>query len=101
MDTQFIILGIVALAAGLLGGYYFRKVQIEKFNREAIERVKKKVEEEERRAKEMVLEAKNEALKIREEAQREEQQKRHQLEQTAETFAKEESLDKKDREQRN
>jgi ribonucrease Y len=95
MNSPFLI-GIIALVVGLGGGYVFRKFQIDKYNQEAIERTRKKVEEEERRAKDIVLEAKNEALRLREDAQKEESKKRNQLEETAERLMrKEESLDAK------
>lgn len=94
--TTTIILVIAGAIVGTLAGFFYRKIQIESKNREAIARSEAKLHEAENRSREILLESKNEALKIRQEAQQEERGKRAQLERLSERLVtKEEALDQK------
>lgn len=96
MTTQEILILVGAAVIGIFVGYLIRKTQIEKKNRESIERTEKLIKDAESKAKETVLEAKREAIKIREEAQQEEHKKRQVFEQQSERLLKkEETLDAK------
>lgn len=96
MATNQILILAGAAVFGIFAGYLIRKTQIEKKNKEAIERTEKLIRDAEAKAKEMTIEAKREALKIREEAQQEEHKKRQLFEQQSERLLKkEESLDTK------
>ena len=91
-----IILVTAGFAIGTLAGFFYRKLQIDSRNREAIDRSEQKLRESESKAKEVLIEAKNEALRIKEEAQAEERNKRTQIERLSERLTqKEEQLDKK------
>lgn len=95
MNTS-IILGIAAFALGIAAGFLYRKHSVDKKNREAIERSERRIKEAESKAREMVIEAKNEALRLQEEVKQEERTKRGQLEKLSERLvSKEEQLDKK------
>lgn len=94
--TTNIILVIAGLLFGTLGGFLYRKYQIDTKNREAIDRSERRFKEAETKAKEILLEAKNASFKIQEEAKQEERAKRSQLEKMSERVAaKEDQLEKK------
>ena len=81
---------------GIAAGFLYRKHKVEVANKEAIERTGRLIRDSESKSKEILIEAKNEALKIKQEAQREEHQKREQFEKLNERLLqKEESLDRK------
>jgi len=90
---------ILAIAFGLLGlaaGFYFHKYKLDVKTREALEHSQRQLRETEVRAKEVLIEAKNEAHKIQEESKQEERQKRLALEKLSERLvSKEDQLDKK------
>ena len=92
--------GVVILALGLLIGYAYRKNVAEAKVAKAEDAVKQLFEEAKLKAadikKEMVLEAKEEAFKTRSEAERENRERRAELQRTERRlFQREESLDKK------
>lgn len=91
-----ILVSVLALAAGIAGGYFLR-MRVLNTREKELEAVAKRLQEQaEAKAKEMVLEAKNESFRIRDEAKREEQVKRRQLMvQEERLMKKEEGLDKK------
>lgn len=94
--TTTIILIIAGLGVGTFLGFFYRKYQVDTKNREAIERSERKLKESESKSREILIEAKNIALKIQEEAKQEERVKRGQLDRLSERLAsKEEQLDKK------
>jgi ribonuclease Y len=89
MEMFLLILGLVLGAGGGIGvGYYIKKAQGGKKLEEAEKRAKNLLEKAEREAKELVLEAKNEALKISEAAKKEEKERRAQLDQLEERLSK-------------
>lgn len=91
-----IILVIAGFAIGTSVGFLYRKYKIGVKNREVIERAEHRLQESERKSKELLLEAKTEALKVHEESKKEERIKRQQLETLSERLSKkEEQLDKK------
>lgn len=90
------ILLIIGALVGSVGGFLFRKYQLDQKNREAVERSEKLVKDAQTRSKEILIEAKNESIKIQEEAKQEERAKRQQLEKMSERLvSKEEQLDKR------
>lgn len=81
---------------GAIIGFLYRKYQVDARNREAIEWSERKLEEAKAKAKEILLDAKKQALRIEEEAKQEERTKRSQLEKLSDRLvSKEEQLDKK------
>lgn len=93
-------LSFILVAAGLLlgagAGFLYRKYQVDAKTRDAIERGQQKLRDAESKARESIIEAKNEALKVQEEAKLEERAKRKELEKLSERLVqKEEQLDKK------
>ena len=96
MSTTTLILAFVGVVIGTGLGFFYRKFQVDQKNREAIEKSERRLKEAESRAREILIEAKNESLKIQEEAKQEERAKRGQLEKLSErVVVKEEQLDKK------
>lgn len=94
--TQTLILILVGAAFGTFAGFWYRKQQMDTKTRSAVEKSEQKLREAEARAKEILLDAKNESLKIQEEAKQDERQKRAQLEKLSErVVSKEDQLDKK------
>lgn len=81
MTTNLIIYLGLALAGGLGIGYGLRQILIKKTEIEA-----------DKKAKEIILEAKDEALKIREEARKEERERKKYLEELEENLRKREGL---------
>lgn len=96
MNTISIILVLAGFGVGTGAGFLYRKLQMDSKNREAIERSNTRLKEAETKAKEVLLDAKNAAIKIQDEAKQEERAKRAQLEKLSErVVTKEEQLDKK------
>lgn len=94
--TLTIILILAGLVLGAGAGFLYRKYQVDAKTRDAIERGQQHLRKAESSAKEILIEAKNEALRFQEEAKQEERQKRQQLEKLSERLVtKEEQLDKK------
>lgn len=96
MDIQTILFILGGLLGGGFAGFLYRKHIVDARNREAIERSEKRLAQAEVKAKELLMEAKNEAFKLQEEVKQEERAVRRQLESQSERAAqKEEQLDKK------
>lgn len=96
MEPITLILIAVGLGVGTAAGFFYRKYQVEVANREAIERTTRMIKDAETKARETVIEAKNEAFKLVDEAKQDERAKRQQLEKLSERIAgKEEQLDKR------
>ncbi len=70
---------IIAAAAGLGVGYYWRKIQVSKTLGSAADRAEKLVESAKQKEKEIVLEAKSKALEITEAAKKQEEDFRQQI----------------------
>lgn len=93
-------IGVVALIAGLIGGYFYRRNIAEAKVAKAEDAVKTLYEEARKKAdeirKEKVLEAKEEVYKLRTDAERENRERRAELQRTERRlFQREETLDKK------
>lgn len=96
MNTITLILVVAGFLLGSGTGFLYRKHRVDVRNREAIERSERYLKEAEAKAKELLLDSKNEAFKIQEEAKQEERAKRIQLEKLSERLVgKEDQLDKK------
>ncbi len=97
------MLYVVLIALGLIlgggGGYIYRKGQVEKKNKDLVEKAQKLLDEAKDESREILFEARNEAFKIQDELKKEEQKKQAQLSDIEERLLKrEESLDKKNEE---
>jgi ribonuclease Y len=106
MIPEFIVLfveGIGALLIGMVAGYFFRRYVSRKTIDNAEERAEKLVNEAKQKQQEMVLEvknkrqevlldAKNKAIQIIEEAKKDEQQRRHDLQEQQRRLEKRETL---------
>lgn len=91
-----ILVTIIALILGLAAGYFYRKQQVEKLNKDSEEKGHLLVQQAQNKAQEIVLKAKNESIKALEEAKAEEEKSRAQLRSLEERLVnKEEQLDKK------
>ena len=96
MNTTIILIAVAGLGVGTAIGFLYRKHVVDSRNSEAITASENRFKEAERKAKEILFEAKSEALKAHEEAKQEERAKRGQLEKLSERLSsKEEQLDKK------
>lgn len=91
-----ILLSLVGLAAGGGAGYYYRKKQVEKRNKNLVEETERILTDAKNKSKEIVYDARSEALKLQEEIKKEEHESRMKLNETEERLMKkEEVLDKK------
>lgn len=89
-------MALIALAAGIAGGYFYRKKQVETRNRDLHERGQLLLQQATTKSQEIIFKAKNDALKIMEEAKNEEEKKSDQLRKMEERLvSKEETLEKK------
>ena len=96
MSIYVLIAAILALAAGMGGGYYFRKKQVEERNRDLHDKGQLIIQQANTKSQELIFKAKNEAFKIMDEAKTDEEKKREQLRHSEERLVgKEEQLDKK------
>ncbi len=101
MDWYYVIaIGIATLIVGLIVGYYYRRNIAEAKVAKAEDAVKTLYEEARKKAddirKEKVLEAKEEVYKLRQDAERENRERRAELQRTERRlFQREETLDKK------
>lgn len=94
-----ILLGILGIIAGLAGGYFYRKSQVETKNKDLVMKSEQIVADAKNKAKEIVYDARNEALKLQDEVKREEQKSQARLDDIEERMLKkEDSLDKKNEE---
>jgi len=95
-----IAVGVVCLAAGVAGGYFYRRNIAEAKIAKAEDAVKKMIDDAQKRAeaikKETLLEAKEEIYKLRSENEKENRDRRNELKSTERRLLqREESLDKK------
>ncbi len=89
-------MALIAISAGVYGGYYYRKTQIEAKNKDLVEKAAKILDDAKNKAKDVLFEAKNEALKMQDEIKKEEKSRQEQLAQMEERLMnKEEQVDKK------
>jgi len=96
MSPLTILLLLLGLGAGGGAGYTLRLGKIKEEEARIAEKKKHELQEAHAKAKEMVFEAKSEALRIQEEAKKSEHEKRLQLEKVEQRIVtKEESLDQK------
>lgn len=96
MDPLSIALAVVGLGLGGFGGYTYRKRQMTKDAENAEAKAQKIITDAETKSKELVLEARDEAVKISETAKKEEKERRDQLVSSEKRLAqREELLDKK------
>jgi len=87
---------VLAVFAGGVAGYYYRKVKMTRETEGAEKEATKLIDDAKRKAKELVLEAKDESLKMSETGKKEEKERRNQILRLEERLAsKEENLDKK------
>ena len=86
----------VALLLGLSAGYFYRKNQVERKNKELQEKSELLITQAQTKAQEILFKAKNESLKHLEEVKAEEERKRDELRKLEEKLvSKDEQLDKK------
>lgn len=91
-----ILLAVVGIALGGSAGYYYRKQAVEKKNNDLVIKSEQILSEAKNKAKEMVYDARNEALKLQDELKKEEQRNRAKISEIEERLMKkEESIDKK------
>ena len=96
MPISAIIMALVALVLGGAVGFYLQKKQIEAKNRDTKDQGEQMLQQAQAKAKEVLYEAKNEALKELDKMKVEEERKRSQLDKMEERLVeKEEALDKK------
>ncbi len=94
-----ILLGLVGLVAGGGAGYYYRKKQIEKKNKDLVEESEKILSDSKIKSKEIIYNARNEALRLQEEIKKEEHESQKKLHEREERLMnKEEGLDTKNEE---
>lgn len=90
------IFAFIALLIGLVGGYFYRKKQVDEKNREARENGEMMLQQANTKSQEILFKAKNESLKILDKAKVSEEKKRDELRVIEERLiGKEEGLDKK------
>ncbi len=91
-----ILLGLGGLAIGGGAGYYYRKNQIEKRNKDLVEKSEKILSDAKNKSKEIIYDARNEALRLQEEIKKEEHETQKKLhERESRLMKKEESVDSK------
>ncbi len=96
MDALTLLLALLGLIIGGATGFAVRKVFLTKRDREVADATERMINEATMKAKEMVMEAKTESIKMQEEVKREERTKHEQLQKMEERLTKkEEALDKK------
>lgn len=96
MTALSIVLLVLGLAAGGAGGFAYRTKQLQEEEQKKRREQEKALQDAKNRASELVLQAKNEALKMHEDVQKEERQKRKKLEETeSRLLKKEQNLDRK------
>lgn len=90
------IFPILALVFGLFLGYFYRKREVERKNKEAEEKGQLILQQANTKSQEIIFKAKNDALKFVEEAKKGEEKKRQELRSVEDRLVnKEETLDKK------
>lgn len=86
------VLLLVALGAGVAGGYIYRKREIEAKNKDTYEKGEQLLQQAQNKAKEILFEAKNDALKQLDKIKAEEEKKREQLDKMEERLVQREEL---------
>jgi ribonuclease Y len=95
MSTE-IVIAVIALLIGSGLGFMFFQMRAKRMQLEGQKMKEKIIHEAEQKAKEIILDAKNESFKITEASKREEQQRRQNIEKIeSRLMAKEEALDQK------
>ena len=96
MDVLTIVLAIVGLGAGAFGGYTYRKKQVEERNKGLIEKAERLLSDAKTKSKELLYDARNEAIKLQDEFKKDEHKRRKQLDDVEERLLKkEQNFDKK------
>lgn len=91
-----ILLALVGLSGGGAAGYFYRKNQVEKKNKDLVEKAEGLVVDAKTKSKEIVYEARNEALKLQDEAKKIEMKRQEKLDEMEERLlSKEKVLDQK------
>ncbi len=94
--SNIILFSLIAAGIGIALGYFYRKQQVEQKNKDIHEKGERVFHEAQAKAKELLYEAKNEALRELEKVKLEEEKKRQQLDKLEVRLAeKEEAVDKK------
>ncbi|MFA6992320.1 MAG: ribonuclease Y [Candidatus Gracilibacteria bacterium] len=94
-----VILAVVGIVLGGAGGYYYRKKKVEEKNKDLASKAEQILNDAKIKSKEMVYEARNEAMKLQDEIKRDEEKTRTRLLDTEERLMqKEKTLDKKNEE---
>jgi len=94
-----IVVSVVGIVAGSVGGYYYRKQQVEAKNKDLVAKAEHILSDAKNKSKEVLYEARNEAFKMQDEIKKEERQKQNQLNQVEERLLKKEhSLENKNEE---
>ena len=90
------MLAIVGLAAGAFGGYTYRKKQVEERNKGLLEKAERVLADAKTKSKEILYDARNEAIKMQDEFKKEENKRRKQIDDIEERLLKkEQSIDKR------
>lgn len=91
------ILAILGLALGIAGGYFFRKREVERKNKDLASKSEEILNDAKNKAKDLLYEARNEAFKLQDEVKKEEKKRQGQLDEIEERILKrEQNLDKKE-----
>ncbi|MFH1284459.1 MAG: ribonuclease Y [Candidatus Peregrinibacteria bacterium] len=99
MWTLTFVIVVIGLAAGSVGGYYYRKKQVETKNKDLVSKADQLLTDAKNKSKEIVYEARNEAFKLQDEIKKDEQRREAQFGEVEERLMKkEQSLDKKNEE---
>ncbi len=96
METVTLIVAVIGLIVGGGAGYFYRVKVVDEKNKQLEEKKKKLLADAENTAKEKILKAKHDALKLIEDSKKEERQKRDELNKIEnKLLKKEETLDKR------
>lgn len=87
-----VLLAIIGVAAGGTGGYQYRKKQVEEKNRDLVEKAELVLTDAKSKSKEIIFEARNDALKMQDDVKKEEQKAQSKLTEIEERLMKKEEL---------
>ncbi|MBL4693992.1 ribonuclease Y [Candidatus Gracilibacteria bacterium] len=91
-----IIVAIIGIAAGGSAGYYYRKNEVEGKNKDLVEKAERILRDAKGKSKEILYDARNEAIKLQDDLKKEDQVRQHKLDETEDRLQKkEQSLDDK------
>lgn len=91
-----ILLAIIGIVAGVSAGYFYRKKQVEEKNKDLVLKSEQILSDAKNKSKEIIYEARTEALKLQDELKKDEQHQQARLTDIEERLIKKESvLDKK------